>query len=74
MSGIVLSVEPFNFGGDGGIALSVEPVAKSGRWSTYFPTVYVAADEVEIGEDRYSREEAAAWFRAVADYLAANPS
>lgn len=62
--------------GHRGVKLDATTRFTSGRvFSTDFPTVFVAdSGDVEIGEDlRIPREDAAEWFRAVADYLAGGP-
>lgn len=54
-----------------GVTLDARTSFPSGRvFSTHFPTVFVSdSGDVEIDEGRVTRADAAAWFRAVADYL-----
>lgn len=54
-----------------GVTLDATTGYWSGRvFSTSFPTVFVTdAGDIEFGEERVPTDVAAAWFRAVADYL-----
>jgi hypothetical protein len=58
-----------------GVTLDATTGYFSGRvFSTSFPTVYVTdAGDIEFSDERVPTDVAAAWFRAVADYLDAAP-
>jgi hypothetical protein len=76
---LTLTIGAFNHSDDPehtgmrGVRLDADTGFPSGRvFSSAFPTVWVAdSGDVEFEEGRFPRDVAAAWFRAVADYLTA---
>lgn len=79
---LTLAVKPFDHSrgvpehtGHRGVTLDAKTRFQSGRvFSTAFPTVWgTDSGDVEVGDLRIPRDDAAAWFRAVADYLTEGP-